>query len=128
MGAYMIQKSSGSKQLFATVPRPSAKSLALTDSASYSRLNWTVTGLETTCTYVTFHVESNGEVRFSIQLTVQLIKSGNEVKIRMRSGKVPYFPPRSENSAIFLTVSYIGGAMKRGRGVEKIQPGGLRHL
>ena len=64
-----------------------------------------MTGVETTCTYVTFYVESNGEVRFLIKPTVQEIKSRNELKIRVRSRKAPYFPPESENSVDFFAVS-----------------------
>ena len=67
-----------------------------------SRLNWTVAGLETTCTYVTFHVESNGEIRFGIEQAVPPIKSGNEVKIRVRSKKAPYFPLKVKTPSIFL--------------------------
>ena len=71
----------------------------------YSRLNWTVTGLETTCTYVTFHVESDGKVRFFIKPTVQEIKTRKWRKIGVSSRKTPFLPRRRENSQGFFAVS-----------------------
>ena len=60
------------------------------------------TGLENTCTYVTFHVESDGKVRFFIKPTVQEIKTRKWRKIGSLVEKLHFYPEGGKTRKVFL--------------------------